>query len=112
MSPYAPPRSVRDARPAVIFWYRAYAGLMALVALAMLVLAVMSGGSTAVAVIVVAVLLAVFFGLATFVPFKPWGWTIALVAIGLGLAGGSAVFALPLLVFWFKPEVKAAFARL
>jgi hypothetical protein len=112
VSPYAPPRSVRDARPAAIFWYRAYAGLMTLAAFALLVLGIVSGGTTALAMIVVSLLLAVFYGLATFVPFRPWGWTVGLVAIALGLAGGSAIFAIPLIMFWFKPDVKAAFARL
>ena len=44
-------------------------------------------------------------------PWKPWGWTWALVAIAFGVVA-SPLFAVPLLVFWFKPTVKAAFGRL
>ncbi|MDB5217122.1 MAG: hypothetical protein JWO86_5049, partial [Myxococcaceae bacterium] len=36
---------------------------------------------------------------------------VGLVAIALGLAGGSVIFAIPLLVHWLKPQVRAAFAR-
>src|SRR4029079_11995092 len=102
--------AVRDARPAVIFWYRAYSGLMAVGSLVLGVVGVVSGAAP-LAMIGSAFALAAFCGLATFVPFKPWGWTVALVAIGLGLAGGTAIFAIPLLVYWFKPQVKAAVAR-
>jgi hypothetical protein len=108
-APYEPPAFARDARPAVIRWYRFYAAMMALVSLGGAVAFsindhVVAGG--------VAVAVGAFFGIATFVPFRPWGWTMGLVAIGLGLAGGTALFAIPLLVFWVKPTAKAAFARL
>lgn len=55
---------------------------------------------------------AVLFGVATFVPYKPWGWTIGVVALGLGLTSCMVIFALPLLIYWLKPETKAAFGRL
>jgi hypothetical protein len=130
--PYAPPGADsygRDARPAVILWFRIYAAVMMLASLAMLGLAVLMGyeatrpevalsanaaGAPLVAIVLalIAAALVALYGVATFVPFRPWGWSLGLVAIGLGLAGGSILFAIPLLVFWLKPEVKAAFARL
>ncbi len=127
--PYAAPISHRDARPVVILWFRVYAALMTLVSLGVLGLAVMmgyaatrpevaldAGAASAPLVAIVLALLAtalvVLYGTATFVPFKPWGWKLGVVAIGLGLMGGSAIFAIPLLVFWLKPQVKAAFACL
>jgi hypothetical protein len=130
--PYAPPGPDsygRDARPAVIVWFRLYAAVMTLASLVMLGLAVLMGyaatrpevaldanraGAPLVAIVLalIAAALVALYGVATFVPFKPWGWSVGLVAIGLGLAGGSMLFAIPLLVFWLKPEVKAAFARL
>ena len=130
--PYAPPGPHsygRDARPAVILWFRIYAAAMTLTSLGLLALALLMGyaatrpevaldagasGAPLVAIVLalVATALVVLYGVATFVPFKPWGWTVGVVAIGLGLAGGSAIFAIPLLVFWLKPQVKAAFARL
>jgi hypothetical protein len=130
--PYAPPGPDsygRDARPSVILWFRVYAAVMTLASLAMLGLAIMMGyaatrpevaldanaaGAPLVAIVLalLAAALVALYGVATFVPFKPWGWSVGLVAIALGLAGGGAIFAIPLLVFWLKPQVKAAFARL
>jgi hypothetical protein len=115
--PYQAPAVSRDARPAAILWFRAYAATMTLASLAMLALALTSklggaGTEPTTALALVALLLTMLYGVATFVPFKPWGWTWALVAIALGVASGGALFAIPLLFFWWKPQVKAAFARL
>ena len=129
--PYAPPGPDsyrRDARPSVILWFRIYAAVMLVASLAILGLALMMGhaatqpevaldpgsaGAPLVAIVttVFATALVALYGVATFVPFKPWGWSVGLIAIGLGLAGVSALFAIPLLVFRLKPDVKAAFAR-
>ncbi len=128
--PYAPPSpdSYRDARPSVILWFRVYAAVMTLASLAMLGLAIMTGYAAtrpevalepgAADAPLVAIVLALFaaalvalYGVATFVPLSPWGWSVGLVAIAVGLVGGGAIFAIPLLVFWLKPQVKAAFAR-
>jgi hypothetical protein len=111
----------------VILWFRVYAAVMMLASLAMLGLALMgyeatrpevaieanAAGAPLVAVVLVllSVALVALYGVATFVPLKPWGWTVGVVAIGLGLAGGSVIFAVPLLVHWLRPQVKAAFAR-
>ena len=67
---------------------------------------------TVVVIVVLSVLLAAFYAIAAFVPFKPWGWSWALAAIALGVVSGGALFAVPLLFFWFRPRLKAAFARL
>lgn len=129
--PYAPPGPDsygRDARPSVILWFRIYAAVMLIASLAILGLALMMGyaatqpevaldpgAASAPIVAIVTTLLAtalvVLYGVAMCVPFRPWGWSVGLVAIGLGLIGGSALFAIPLLVYWLKPNVKAAFAR-
>ena len=113
-APYEPPAS-RDARPAVILWYRVFAGFMTLLSLALFGVAIVTlrdAPLTALVTCVIAAALVALYGVATFVPFKPWGWTVGLIAIALGLASGVAMFAIPLLLFWFKPNVKAAFARL
>lgn len=109
LAPYAPPAARGDARPAVIRWFRVYAGSLAVVYL-VLGGAGIAAGSAALGV--AGVLLALVHGGAAFVPFKPWGWTVALVILALGLASGAFLLALPLLVQWFKPLTKAAFARL
>jgi hypothetical protein len=130
-APYAPPgpdSHGRDARPSVILWFRIYAAVMLVASLAILGLALMMGyaatrpevaldpgaaGAPLVAIVTTlfATALVALYGVATLVPFRPWGWSVGLIAIGLGLVGGSAIFAIPLLVYWLKPDVKAAFAR-
>jgi hypothetical protein len=114
---YRAPAQQRDARPGVIRWFRVYAGLMAIASAAGLAFAILAAttNDASLAPIVTCVLLgalAAFYGSAAFVPFEPWGWTVALIAIALGLAGCAAVVAIPLLVFWLKPVTRAAFARL
>lgn len=58
-------------------------------------------------------------GLITTIPFfiaaltkqKSWQWVYNLVIICLGLTTCSLVFAIPLLIFWLKPECKAYYGR-
>lgn len=114
-SPWAAPEGARDARPAVILWFRVYAAMMTVVMIGVLVAALFAttaAGDAAYVIMVASALLVPLFGVATFIPYKPWGWTVGLVAIALGLTSAGLVFALPLMIFWFKPTVKAAFARL
>lgn len=117
--PYKPPEASRDARPAAIRWFRVYAVAMTMLSLVPSLLAVTSrlggGGAdtrTLVALVALSVLLAAFYAVAACVPFKPWGWSWALAAIAFGVVSGGALFAVPLLFFWFEPRLKAAFARL
>jgi hypothetical protein len=113
-APYEPPAAQRDARPAVIGWYRAYAAFMAALYLALaLALALAAGALTGSSLILaLALALALLYAVAACVPRTPWGWTVALVAIAVGVASGAFVLAVPLLVHWYKPLTKAAFARL
>ncbi len=123
-SPYAPPSAASDARPGVIRWFRvfaatsalAYAGVAALLALrvtthtyyppeipvAFVELAMALGAALA----------GVLSGVAAFAPFRPWGWSLALVVLGIGAVGPMLFVAAPLLFLWTKPAVKAAFGRL
>jgi hypothetical protein len=124
---YEPPRD-SGSRPVVILFYRAYAAMTVV----MYVLGVAFFGlrqfiaplharATGMPPIIVATFFAVglvillfgaFFAVAAMVPFKPWGWTVGLVAICLGLSSCLVVFSVPLLIYWMKPETKAAFGRL
>ncbi len=122
---YEPP-TIERGRPAVITWFRVYAATTVVVyAIAFLALcqfltpAVPNEAYPTVAesttVLVLGLLLVAFSGLfavAALVPYKPWGWTVALIAICLGLSSCSAIAALPLLIYWMKPATKAAFGRL
>jgi hypothetical protein len=108
-SPYEPPATRRDARPAVILWFRVYAAVMAIAYLGIAAFGVAAQSSV---VVGVGAVLAVLHAFAAFVPFKPWGWTVAIVAIAFGAASVAVFFAIPLLVHWIRPTTKAAFARL
>jgi hypothetical protein len=123
--PYAPPEAT-GSRPAVITWYRVYASMMVMLYVGFLVLWLFltpsSGTGTGAAnpevvislliVLGVVLLFGGFHAVAALVPYKPWGWTVGLVAICIGLTSCTAVAAVPLLIFWLKPETKAAFCRL
>jgi hypothetical protein len=58
------------------------------------------------------ILLVGLFGAAPFLPPKPWTWIYGIVAIGIGLSGLCCLpAAVPLLIYWLKPETKAYFGR-
>lgn len=82
---------------------------MALLSLAMLVFGVQASADL---VMFTSGPLALLFAVAAFIPYKPWGWSLGLLAIVLGLASFAVPFAIPLFILWFRPRVKAAFARL
>ena len=63
------------------------------------------------ALLVTTALLGCLYAGAASLPLEPWAWTAAVVAIAIGLTSCTIVFALPLLVYWLKPDVKAAFRR-
>lgn len=118
MTPYVAPRASRG-RPSVITWYRVFAVAQPLWYVLALVgwVLTMPADSAPVALslldlrlhIASIAVLGAFYAFAALVPYKPWGWTVGLVAIGLGLATCLAPAAIALLVFWLRPETKAAF---
>ena len=125
---YEPPPS-RRGRPAVITWFRVYAATTLVLYLGFFVLWQLltpagpndaarelhptPGGVVTVAVLGLAVFgFAALYAVAAVVPYKPWGWTVGLIAICLGLSSCLVVAAVPLLIYWMKPETKAAFGRL
>jgi hypothetical protein len=126
---YEPPESSQRGRPAVIMWYRVYASVTLLLYVGFLVLwMVMSNAAFSSAtpnaqtaqasalMMLIVILVTLFFGffyvIAALVPYKPWGWTVGLIAICLGISSCMLVAAIPLLIYWMKPETKAAFGRL
>jgi len=126
---YEPPEYVSDPLPRVIFWYRAYAAVLLLASLALLGVATilawaqtrpeiaMRPGSAdaqthAIVLFLAAAASVAFYGVATFMPRKPWAWTFGLLVIALGCPSVTIVLCLPLLLAWLKPTVKAAFCRL
>ena len=125
---YDPPESVHDPRPRVIFWYRVYAAVMLLASLVLLAIATLLGWAQthpeiarlggaaqaqaqAIMLFLLAVAAVAFYATATFMPLRPWAWTLGLVVIALGLPGLTIIVCLPLFFAWMKPSVKAAFCR-
>jgi hypothetical protein len=52
------------------------------------------------------------YGVAPFLPKRPWAWTTHLVLICLTMTSGACVpLAAPLLIFWLKPETRRFFGR-
>lgn len=47
-----------------------------------------------------------------FLPRRPWAWVYNLVLISVGLTSCCCIpAAIPLLIFWIKPEVKGFFSK-
>lgn len=115
-----------STRPAVIPWFKAYCGFMALLYLLVGIF------STALFIVhpdqtemdpfaakfIGSLLLIVsltLFG-AFLVPFiltpRPWLWVYGIVLICLGMSSACLLPAcIPLLIFWLKPEARAWFGR-
>ena len=119
--PYGPPNTGRG-RPAVILWFRIYAVTMPLLYTGFLLVwqfiapadpqaPVSPLPPGLLAIMLLLVLFGAVFAATAMVPYKPWGWTVGLLAICIGMTGCLAPAAIALLVFWLKPETKAAFCR-
>ncbi|AKV03546.1 hypothetical protein AKJ09_10209 [Labilithrix luteola] len=93
-------------------WFRLYAATMALAFGAVVVAGFLVHPAGGVPPTLVATPFVVLFGVATFVPMKPWAWTLGFIAIACGLPSCTCLAAFPLLLRWNRPEVKAAFARI
>ncbi|REJ75926.1 MAG: hypothetical protein DWQ47_09855 [Acidobacteria bacterium] len=61
---------------------------------------------------VIGFVFAVAYGIALFLPRKPYNWVVGIVMIAIGLTSCCFLPAtVPLLIFWLKPETKAYFGR-
>ena len=131
-TPYGTPASgaagvPAQAVPPVIFWFKIYAGAMALLyALTILLGAFLIFVGTwgvedidPLEMYMVGGLLIglgfVFLGLyvaALFLPRKPWVWVYDIVMIAIGLTSClTMIAAIPLLIYWIKPDVQQYFGR-
>ncbi len=108
------------------FWYRVYCGVMVALYLALVALGVFltvaqpsSGSKDAEAMMfagiiygVLGVIFLIIFGVALFLPRKPWNWIVGIVMMALGMTSCCFLpFLIPLLIYWLKPETKAYFGR-
>ena len=120
--PYAQP-GVSNRQPGVLQWFKVYCTCMALLYAGITWMVVQkltkelysrSGPDGAIPFIFAAAFLGVFvllFAAAWILPRERWAWTYSLVLICLGMGGLTLVAAVPLLIFWIKPETKAWFGR-
>ncbi|HEV2292341.1 MAG TPA: hypothetical protein VGR35_00705 [Tepidisphaeraceae bacterium] len=110
----------------MISWFMAYCILMALLygvlaVMGIVILLIPTASQSpdqmvamiqGVVLIVMGVALAGLFGVAPFLPRRPWVWIYDLVLICLGLTSVCCLPAtIPLLILWIKPEAKAWFGR-
>jgi hypothetical protein len=127
-NPYTPPlegaRRRKRARPGVVLWARIYVFALALLWCLGLYFGWTSADRTGphpapdggLHAVVVGVLFAIALGiavpaiLAALGPRRPWVWVLNLILIALGcLHCLSLPFAVPLLIYWLKPETKRWF---
>ena len=115
--PYEPPGAT-GRRPAVIALYRAFSASTSLMCLGATLFAWSmwplpdETGDAKIVLVLVGFAFAVgtvLYGLGAVVPFQPWGWSLGLLLICLGLPTAAIFVAIPLLVFWLRPHTKAAF---
>jgi hypothetical protein len=110
-------------RPKVVFWFRVYAAFMAaiygLVAVAGIVLMALSPSLDDPVLMILApvyIVLGLVFGLAYALAFafkpSPLSWVYDIVLICIGFGGCPTVAAaIPLLIFWIRPETRRYFGR-
>lgn len=110
----------------VFVWYRVFCGLIALVSLVwvlMGVIAIANNGSRptpkdqndailgGIMFLVYGLFYFIPYLLALFIPPKPKHWVFGIILIALALLSCFFPFAVPLLIYWVKPETKAYFGR-
>ena len=117
--------SLNTATPSAYKWFVVYCILMALCYLSLAVMGIvfgfiepdreMSAAEAKLMGTVFLILGLVFFvpyALAPFLPRKSWVWVLGVVLICLGLGSACCLpICIPLLIFWFKPEMKAFYGR-
>lgn len=117
-SPYEAP-SAKDATPAALRWYRLYIGATAAVMLAWALVFPLTlvaplqahppTGLRLLALEVFLLALPLVRVLALLAPRSPWAWTLGLVVLAFDVPSCFLPLALPLLLAWRKPEVRAAY---
>ena len=128
--PYGGPAPAVYETPPAVTWFKVYAGVLAglsimimLMGIAFMVMGpeltdiaeeepelplVVMGGVYAAAGFISAVLNLVPF----FIGNKSWAWVFNLVIICLGATSCcTMVFAIPLIIYWLKPDVQAYYGR-
>jgi hypothetical protein len=120
MSPVAP---AMTGAPPVWAWYIVYCVAMTLVSLCLLLIGIailvapsssdLTSSDKAIAggfYIIFGLLLTGVYGVAPFLPKRPWAWIYHVVLICLGFTSCCCIpFSIPMLIFWLKPEMRVFF---
>lgn len=110
------------------FWYRVYLGALTVLSLALVGIAgfalLMSQEPsmtpqereellvTGVVYGLLGLVFTVVYAIALFLPRRSWNWIVGIVFIGFGMMSCCTIpAAVPLLIFWIKPETRAFFGR-
>jgi hypothetical protein len=108
------------------FWYRVYCGFLTFLNLLIAALGIflvaygpqMSGYDpqeafiTGIMYIILGVIFFVTYGIAFFLPRKPYNWIVGIVMMALGMTSCCFLpFLIPLLIYWLKPETQSYFGR-
>ncbi|HWL88822.1 MAG TPA: hypothetical protein VNO21_23625, partial [Polyangiaceae bacterium] len=119
-SPHSPPQPVpAPPQPRAWPWFLAYTVCMALLYVGVTALGVVAARGGAEyenaptwVFLVLGPLLAIPYGIAPFLPKKPWTWTYHLVLIAIGSTSVCCLPAtIPLLIQWLKPDMRRFFGR-
>lgn len=131
-TPYAAPGIAQldwgrqaGSKPKVITWYKIYCGVMIFIALLLifygLLLLLLDPIDTAmesseeaiilgVTFLIIGTIFVTFYAIPLVARPRPWGWVYGFVAMGLGMTSCCSLpAAIPLLIYWLKPETKAYF---
>lgn len=121
-----PPSGSSKTADKTHFWFKVYAGVMTAIYACLfgagIFLLVADLGGTAsevtgqrvngVFATIIGLACLVLYGIGLFLPRRPWAWVYGVVLIGIGLTSCCILpAALPLLIFWLKPEMKARFNK-
>lgn len=111
-------------QPQVLLWFKVYCGVMAFIyflfilfGLVFMILGPSDPEVTTAEAIFLGIIMSgvgLVFGAAFAVPFfapkKKWSWIYSIILIALGMTSCCVLpFAIPLLIFWLKPEVKVLY---
>ena len=116
------PQSSDSPKPAVWQWYAAYCFALAFMYLVCVVMGFVfllgdpadlemdPGGAKVMGAlfIVLGLVFGAVYGAAPLMPQKKWAWVVGIVLICFGLTSACCLpAAIPLLIWWLKPETKA-----
>ena len=107
------------ARPGVVLWAKLYLGALSALYLLLLLLSPFmfaSGDEESLiyglVFVVIGIPCALLSAIPIFLPPRPWVWVWILVVIGFGMTSVCCLpVAVPLLVFWIKPETKHYYGK-